>query len=246
MPIKTIAFSVALIGAFAVGWAPAPVTAAGLPGAFRPPPQGASAVHERHWRPGQPHVVEVNGFRRKHRHRHHRHFRRHHRHRHHFQWRFYWYEPHSYHRHRHYRHHHGHRYYGHHHSGGNELAGALIGGALGAVIGSELGHGHGRGAAIVGGAVVGAIIGSHIGRAMDEADHHHAAQVLETSRTGHTVEWRNPDTGNRYAMTPTRTYRDPRGLDCREYTIRGWIGGDEETLHGTACRMPDGAWRLVS
>jgi surface antigen len=128
----------------------------------------------------------------------------------------------------------------------NELFGTVIGAALGAVIGNSVSKGHGKGAIIVGGAVVGGIIGNQIGRSMDEADHHRTVVVLETSRTGHPVEGTNPDNGTRYTMTPTRTYRNAAGEDCREYTVWGWVDGYEEKLHGTACRSEDGAWRTVT
>lgn len=144
--------------------------------------------------------------------------------------------------HRHYRH--QHRYWRpHRHGGDNALFGTVIGAALGAIIGDSVSQGHGKAAVIVGGAVVGGIIGNRIGRSMDEADQHHVTVVLETSRTGRSVEWSNIDNGNRYTMTPTRTYRNARGEDCRDYTLWGWIDGYEEKLHGTACRAEDGNWR---
>lgn len=144
--------------------------------------------------------------------------------------------------HRHYRH--QHRYWRpHRHGGDNALFGTVIGAALGAIIGDSVSQGHGKAAVIVGGAVVGGIIGNRIGRSMDEADQHHVTVVLETSRTGRSVEWSNTDNGNRYTMTPTRTYQNSEGADCRDYTLWGWIDGYEEKLHGTACRAEDGNWR---
>lgn len=126
------------------------------------------------------------------------------------------------------------------------LAGGVIGAVLGAVVGNQFGKGRGRTVATVGGAVLGAVVGSHIGRSMARSDHERVVYVLESSRTGRAVEWRNPDTGNDYTVTPIRTYRNGEGQDCREYTVWGWIGGFEEQLHGHACRMADGQWRNVS
>jgi surface antigen len=34
-------------------------------------------------------------------------------------------------------------------------------------------------------------------------------------------------------------------LDCREYTHNVWIGGRLRVVKGTACREPDGVWRIV-
>ncbi len=142
---------------------------------------------------------------------------------------------------------HQHRYWRpHRHGGDNALFGTVIGAALGAIIGDSVSQGHGKAAVIVGGAVVGGIIGNRVGRSMDAADQHHVTVVLETSRTGRPVEWSNIDNGNRYTMTPTRTYRNARGEDCRDYTLWGWVDGYEEKLHGTACRAEDGNWRTVT
>lgn len=142
---------------------------------------------------------------------------------------------------------HRHRYWKPHgHGADNALIGTVIGAALGAIIGDGVSQGHGKAAVIVGGAVVGGIIGNRIGRSMDEADQDHVMVVLESTRTGLPVEWSNPDNGNLYTMTPTRTYRNAWGEDCRDYTVWGWIDGYEEKLHGTACRAEDGNWRTVT
>ncbi|MDH3240835.1 MAG: RT0821/Lpp0805 family surface protein [Alphaproteobacteria bacterium] len=144
-------------------------------------------------------------------------------------------------RHRHRRHHHG----------DDALFGALIGFAVGAIVTDSI-HNHPRHPAPYPTTVVrrrpahGVLIRYEIGRSMHPADHTHAAVVLEKTRTGSAVEWTNPDTGNRYSLTPTRTFRNAAGEDCRDYAVWGWIGGFEEKLTGTACRTNDGAWRTVS
>jgi hypothetical protein len=45
---------------------------------------------------------------------------------------------------------------------------------------------------------------------------------------------------------PTRDFRDGSGRYCREYQRTAIIGGREQPVYGTACLMPDGAWRIVS
>jgi surface antigen len=77
---------------------------------------------------------------------------------------------------------------------------------------------------------------------MDDVDRLKASQTLETVRTGVSSTWRNPDTGNQYAVTPTRTY-DTSGGPCREYVINASVGGKPEQVYGTACRQADGSWR---
>jgi len=126
-----------------------------------------------------------------------------------------------------------------------EQAGMVIGGVLGGVLGSQVGHGHGRTAATIVGTIVGAAIGGAVGRSMDEQDRIKTAHTLETVRTGVPSQWRNPDTGNVYTVTPTRTIETAQG-PCREYTIDALIGGKKEQVVGTACRQPDGSWRVVN
>jgi len=123
------------------------------------------------------------------------------------------------------------------------LGGAIIGGLLGGLGGSQIGKGSGRTAAIIGGIAAGAVIGGSIGNSMEAADRTQVQHTLETARTGQTVVWNNADTGNRYEMTPTRTYRSADRRDCREYTTWVFLGGYEQQVTGTACRMPDGSWQ---
>ena len=129
--------------------------------------------------------------------------------------------------------------------GQQEQAGMVIGGILGGVLGSEVGGGRGRTAAIIAGTLAGAAIGGAVGRSMDEVDRMKTAQTLETVRTGVPAQWRNPDTGTSYTVVPTRTYDTTSG-PCREYTIDAVIGGRPEKVYGTACRHPDGSWRVES
>jgi len=137
----------------------------------------------------------------------------------------------------------------HHHSNlsiSPSVGGALVGAVLGGLGGSQIGSGSGRTAAIIGGVAAGAVIGGHIGANMEAADRVQVQRTLETTRTGQTVVWNNSRSGNRYEMTPTRTYRTTDSRDCREYTTWVFIGGYEEQVSGTACRMPDGSWQRVA
>ena len=48
------------------------------------------------------------------------------------------------------------------------------------------------------------------------------------------------------AAVPTRDFRDDEGRYCREYQRTAVIDGREPQIYGTACLMPDGAWRIVA
>ncbi len=119
----------------------------------------------------------------------------------------------------------------------------VIGGVLGGVLGSEIGRGHGRTAAIIVGTIAGTAVGGAVGRSMDETDRLKTSATLESVRTGVASTWRNPDTGHQYSVTPTKTY-DATSGPCREYTVDSLIGGKKEAVYGTACRQPDGSWKV--
>ena len=123
-----------------------------------------------------------------------------------------------------------------------EQTGTVAGAVVGGVVGSTIGGGTGRTVAIVAGTIAGAVIGGRIGQKMDEADKLKAAQALESTPTGQPSSWRNPDTGNTYTMTPTKTY-DAGGQPCREFTVIGTVDGKNEKVTGEACRQADGSWK---
>ncbi|WP_043739784.1 RT0821/Lpp0805 family surface protein [Thioalkalivibrio nitratireducens] len=125
-----------------------------------------------------------------------------------------------------------------------EQVGMVIGGVLGGVLGRQIGAGTGRDAAIIAGTLAGAAIGGAVGRTMDDMDRLRTAQTLESVRTGVSTAWVNPDSGVQYQVTPTRTFEAATG-PCREYTVDAMIGGRVEQVYGTACRQPDGSWRVL-
>lgn len=70
--------------------------------------------------------------------------------------------------------------------------------------------------------------------------------ALENNRTNQASTWVNPDTDSSGSVAPMRTYQNAEGLPCREFQQTIVIGGREEQGYGTACRQPDGTWRIVS
>ena len=48
-------------------------------------------------------------------------------------------------------------------------------------------------------------------------------------------------------MTPTREGTDQTtGAYCREFQHTVTIGGKTEDAYGTACRQPDGTWKIIN
>jgi len=123
-----------------------------------------------------------------------------------------------------------------------QQVGTVGGAVVGGVVGSTIGGGTGRTVAIVAGTIAGGLIGNRIGQKLDEADRVKAAQALETSQTGEKTSWKNPDSGEQYAITPTRTY-ETSGAPCRDFTFVANVEGKSETVQGSACRQSDGTWK---
>jgi surface antigen len=126
-----------------------------------------------------------------------------------------------------------------------EQGGAVVGGVLGGVLGSNVGEGDGRTAAIIAGTILGAYVGSEMGRYMDENDERKAQSALEYNRDRQMSSWHNPNTGADVTATPTRTFRSASGENCREYQSTVTVSGKQEKAYGTACRQPDGTWKIV-
>lgn len=134
-------------------------------------------------------------------------------------------------------------------TGPKEGAGTLIGAGSGALLGSQVGGGKGRLVAVAIGTLAGAMIGQDLGRSLDKADQiamqQNAQYALEHAPTNTSTPWRNPDTGNAGQITPIETYQSSSGQYCREYQQTVWVGGKEQQAYGTACRQPDGTWKII-
>jgi len=130
-----------------------------------------------------------------------------------------------------------------------QALGTVGGGALGAWAGSTIGKGRGQVVAAAVGGVAGALAGSYIGGQLDQKDRMQAdrtyQRALESSPMGQTAQWRNPDSGNCGTITPVKTYQNPQGQHCREFQQTIIVGGRQEQAYGTACRQPDGHWKMM-
>lgn len=128
-----------------------------------------------------------------------------------------------------------------------EQAGTLIGAAAGALLGREVGGGS---IGMVVGAVAGAYLGGELGQQLDGRDRQAmqstTQQALATNEAGNTSRWTNPDSGNSGTITPQHQFTDDDGRICREFQQTVSVADDTQTAYGTACRQPDGTWRVIS
>jgi surface antigen len=134
-------------------------------------------------------------------------------------------------------------------AGTKETLGTLLGAAGGAVLGAQVGKGKGQVAAAAVGTLLGALIGSEVGKSLDRADkltmEQTTQKALETTPSGNAVTWNNPDSGNSGTVTPQPAYENSSGQYCREYQQTVTIQGKSESAYGTACRQPDGSWKII-
>ncbi len=127
-----------------------------------------------------------------------------------------------------------------------EDQGLVLGGVLGGVLGSQVGGGSGRIVGAVAGTLLGGYLGREVGRYMDRQDrasHEHA--LTNTVVYGGRNDWANPRTRNRGYVEEVGSYQAAFGY-CREYRQRVWIGDRMVEGYGTACRQPDGSWRIMN
>lgn len=135
-------------------------------------------------------------------------------------------------------------------AGDKQTMGTLIGAAGGGLAGAQIGKGRGQLAATAIGALLGAMVGSEVGKSLDQADRMYMAQnrhkALDTIPSGQSTKWVNPDTGNSGTVVPQPAFEQSSGTYCREFQETVSIGGKQETAYGTACRQPDGTWKIVN
>lgn len=133
--------------------------------------------------------------------------------------------------------------------GQKENIGTVLGGVGGAVAGAQFGRGTGRLAATAAGTLIGAFVGREVGRSLDRADIAAAQQAqarAQTAPIGQQITWSNPESGHSGTVTPRREGTDASGNYCREFQQTVTIGGKTEQAYGTACRQPDGTWKVVN
>lgn len=126
------------------------------------------------------------------------------------------------------------------------VTGAIPGANTGHVIGSPVATGEADAAEV--GPVEGGLTGADVGRSLSEAERKLALkaeyEALEYGRSGQPTAWQGRSGQNRGQINVGSSYQVNR-LDCREYTHNVWIGGRLRVVKGTACREPDGVWRIV-
>lgn len=125
--------------------------------------------------------------------------------------------------------------------GQNTGGATAVGAATGGLLASTMFHGRGSVAGIMAGALIGGSLGYMVGRNMDQQDRMNMQNAIAENND---ASWTNEETSISYEVHPVRSYEE-EGRYCREYQTRVKIDGEWKKAYGKACRMPDGAWKIV-
>ena len=123
----------------------------------------------------------------------------------------------------------------------------MVGGAVGGAIAGQAIGGSDPTARVLGtiaGVIIGGAVGGYLGSLWDDYDRKQAAYAFENNPDRRAATWKNPNTNSTATVTPERTYYEPSGTPCREFTQTIYIDGKKEVGRGTACRQADGTWRI--
>jgi len=99
----------------------------------------------------------------------------------------------------------------------------------------------------VAGLFVGSLLGNAIGESLDKTDEMHllatAQNALETTKNEEVTEWVDPNKKLTAEITPTNTFKNDVGQNCRDYTFHVINDQKVSSGTGTACRNPKtGQW----
>ncbi len=119
----------------------------------------------------------------------------------------------------------------------------LIGLALVGCNGGVGGRPYASLAAPAGGGLAGGAIGKDLGSADQRAARDAEYKALEYGRTGTPVAWKNGS--NHGEVVPGASYR-VNAYTCRDFVHTLYIGTQQQSARGTACRQPNGSWQPVT
>ncbi len=127
--------------------------------------------------------------------------------------------------------------------------GQVVGAIAGAYAAKDIGGGEGNTLARIAGGILGAYLGQQATHALTGQDAYYADEAaqesFETTKNNAQTPWKNPQTGHYGVITPTQTYKKAESY-CRDFTQTIHIDGKSQDATGTACRQPDGTWKIIA
>jgi surface antigen len=119
--------------------------------------------------------------------------------------------------------------------------GGIMGMLLGGTACANFVDGKAKIFATLGCAIAGGLFGAWVGSKWDETDEKEVISVLDTSKDGEVMSWKNPDTYNQFKMTSLKTSTNSAGQQCRQFKIS--VNGNSPE-NRNACRDKNGKWKF--
>ena len=125
------------------------------------------------------------------------------------------------------------------------VLGALGGAAAGAAIGGKDNWWWAAGLGALAGGVVGNQVGAYLDRQDQQRSYQNANYALNNVPDGQAAKWSNPQNQTSGYTRPIETTKTVSGQTCREFQTGITAQGQSSSGTGTACRQPDGTWKIV-
>ena len=125
------------------------------------------------------------------------------------------------------------------------VVGALGGAAAGAAIGGKKNWWWAAGLGALAGGVVGNQVGAYLDRQDQQTSYQTANRALNSVPDGQQAKWSNPQNQTSGYTKPIETVKTASGQTCREFETGVNVQGQTSTGTGTACRQPDGTWKII-
>lgn len=125
------------------------------------------------------------------------------------------------------------------------VVGALGGAAAGAAIGGKKNWWWAAGLGALAGGVVGNQVGAYLDRQDQQTSYQTANRALNTVPDGQKATWTNPQNQTSGYTKPIETSKTANGDTCRTFQTGVTAQGESTAGTGTACRQPDGTWKII-
>lgn len=95
-------------------------------------------------------------------------------------------------------------------------------------------------------AVADGLIGGDISKNMDDMDRMKMNRALENHSVGEPICWLTSHSGAFYHDTPVKNMSVQCNSYCHAHSTTAMVAGKKQQIYGTACRQPDGSWRMMN
>jgi len=99
-------------------------------------------------------------------------------------------------------------------------------------------------ASVIMGGVAGGALGDYLGKGDSETHVQTNLNAINTLGVGQTATWQDNKSGNSGSTRVDRVYTAANGRSCKAFTETLRTAQKTVTQQGTACKQPDGSWKV--